>query len=227
MAIITFAQTKGGSGKTTTAMCTVAELIVRGSTVAALDLDPNRPLGEFFARVPELKGVKVSIPSPDKRVSGLVKNLAQDHEHVVIDLMGAATNDTQVAMALADLILIPSQMSETDFRCGMETWSQAGEAEEVTKRPISRGVLLIRTSSGATRPRVEAFLREQYRKNGAHVLTTSFGDRAAWKEMSYSTHIPHLHERTSTAARNFIAVFDEIMSLINNPTPSVAKAEEN
>jgi Mrp family chromosome partitioning ATPase len=52
MAIITFAQVKGGSGKTTAAMCTVAELVARGTSVAALDLDPNRPLGEFFERVP-------------------------------------------------------------------------------------------------------------------------------------------------------------------------------
>ena len=215
MAIITFAQTKGGSGKTTTAMCTVAELVARGATVAALDLDPNRPLGEFFGRVPELKGVRVSVPSPDKRVSALVKDLAHHHEHVVIDLMGAATNDTQVAMAVADLVLIPSQMSETDYRCGLETWSQAGEAEDVTQRAIARGVLLMRTSAGATRPRVEAFLREQYRRNGTHVLAASFGDRAAWKEMSYSTHIPHLHDRTSSAARNFIAVFDEMMGLIS------------
>jgi len=226
MAIITFAQTKGGSGKTTTAMCTVAELVVRGNTVAALDLDPNRPLGEFFCRVPELKGVRVSVPSPDKRVSALVKDLAQNYEHVVIDLMGAATNDTQVAMALADLILIPSQMSETDYRCGLETWSQAGEAEEVTRRAISRGVLLIRTSSGATRPRVEAFLREQYRQNGAYVLTASFGDRAAWKEMSYSTHIPHLHDRASTAAKNFIAVFDEMMGLIKDPASQKSTVAE-
>ena len=100
--IITFAQTKGGSGKTTTAMCTVAELIARGSTVAALDLDPNRPLGGFFARVPELKDVQVAVPSPDRRVSALVRDLAKSAEHVVIDLMGAATNDTQVAMSLAD-----------------------------------------------------------------------------------------------------------------------------
>ena len=212
--IITFAQTKGGSGKTTTAMCTVAELIARGSTVAALDLDPNRPLGGFFARVPELKDVQVAVPSPDRRVSALVRDLAKSAEHVVIDLMGAATNDTQVAMSLADLIIVPSQMSETDFRCGMETWSQAVEAEEVTGRQIARAVLMVRTSSGAARPRVEGFLRDQYEKQGARVMKAAFGDRAAWKEMSYSAHVPHLHDRNSSAAQNFVGVFDEMMEMI-------------
>ena len=104
MAIITFAQVKGGSGKTTAAMCTVAELVARKTSVAALDLDPNRPLGEFFRRVPELKDLQIAVPDSEHRVTTLVRELAKTHDNVVIDLMGAATNDTQVAMALADLV---------------------------------------------------------------------------------------------------------------------------
>ena len=137
MAIVTFAQVKGGSGKTTAAMCTVAELVARGTTVAALDLDPNRPLGEFFQRVPELQGVEVAVPTGDRRVSTLVRELATRSDNVVIDLMGAATNDTQVAMALADLVIVPSQMSGTDLKCGVETWRQALEAAEISNRKIS------------------------------------------------------------------------------------------
>jgi chromosome partitioning protein len=224
MAIVTFAQVKGGSGKTTAAMCTVAELVARGTTVAALDLDPNRPLGEFFQRVPELRTVEVAIPTSDRRVSTLVRELATRNDNVVIDLMGAATNDTQVAMALADLVIVPSQMSGTDLKCGVETWRQALEAAEISNRRIAMGVLLARTSSGAIRPRVESFLREQYRRVGAHVLATAFGDRAAWKEMTYSAHIPHLHDRDSNAAKNFIAVFDEMMALIHSATSAVAAA---
>lgn len=224
MAIMTFAQVKGGSGKTTAAMCTVAELIARGSTVAALDLDPNRPLKAFFAKVPELQQVEVAVPDGERRVSALVKGLASRHDHVVIDLMGAATNDTQVAMALADLVVVPSQMSETDLRCGVETWRQAEEAQEISGRRIARGVLLTRTSAGAARPRVEAFLREQYQRAGAHVLRSAFGDRAAWKEMTYTAHIPHLHDRQSNAAANFVGVFDEMMALMSGEAAGLASA---
>ena len=224
MAIITFAQVKGGSGKTTTAMCTVAELVARGETVAALDLDPNRPLGEFFHRVPELREVEVAVPSSERRVSALVRELAQRNDNVVIDLMGAATNDTQVAMALADLIVVPSQMSGTDLKCGVETWRQAEEAADISKRKIARGVLIVRTSAGAVRPRVEAFLREQYTRVGAYVMATPFGDRAVWKEMTYSAHIPHLHDRRSNASANFIAVFDEMMALMKSAAPEASAA---
>lgn len=216
MVVITFAQVKGGSGKTTAAMCTVAELVARKTSVAALDLDPNRPLGEFFRRVPELQRVEVAVPDSERRVSTLVRELIKRHDNVVIDLMGAATNDTQVAMALADLVIVPSQMSGTDLRCGVETWRQVVEAAEISNRNIARGVLLARTSASAVRPRVEGFLREQYERAGAHVLTSAFGDRAVWKEMTYSAHIPHLHDRETNAAKNFIAVFDEMMMLIKD-----------
>ena len=50
MPILTLAQTKGGSGKTTTAEVLIAEFTHRGASVAALDPDPNRPLGRFVAR---------------------------------------------------------------------------------------------------------------------------------------------------------------------------------
>ena len=49
-----------------------------------------------------------------------------------------ATNDTQVAMALADLVIAPSQMSGTDLRCGVETWRQVVEAAEMTCRLVNR-----------------------------------------------------------------------------------------
>lgn len=215
MAIITFAQVKGGSGKTTLAMCTVAELVARGASVAALDLDPNRPLRGFFGRVPDLSGVEVALPDVERRVSTLVRELAGRYDHVVIDLMGAATNDTQVALAVSDLVVVPSQMSETDLRCGVETWRQAVEAEEISGRRIARGVLLTRTTAGAVRPRVEGFIRTQYERVGAHVLAAAFGDRAAWKEMTYSFSVPHLHDRGSNAASNFIAVFEEMLGLLS------------
>ena len=42
--------------------------------------------------------------------------------------------------------------------------------------------------------------------------------------MTYSAHIPHLHDRDSNAAKNFIAVFEEMMGLIQSTVPAVAAA---
>ena len=66
MPIITMAQTKGGSGKTTTAEVLIAELAYRGSRVAAVDLDPNRPLGRFAAS-PLRRTQRPARPGADRR----------------------------------------------------------------------------------------------------------------------------------------------------------------
>jgi chromosome partitioning protein len=215
MAIITFAQTKGGSGKTTSAMATIAELVARGETVAAIDLDPNKPLARYLSRIPELASVPVRSLQPDKRVIALVKELHKSYNHVIIDLMGAATNDTQVAMSVADLIIIPSQMSSGDLQCALDTFQQASEATEISGRPIACAVLMTRTSAGAVRPRVEEHTKQQYLDAGIPVFAAAFGDRAVWKEMTYAAFVPHLHDRDGNAALNFIAIFDEMMERIS------------
>ncbi len=42
--------------------------------------------------------------------------------------------------------------------------------------------------------------------------------------MTYTAHIPHLHDRNSNAAKNFIAVFDEMMALIAALSPAATAA---
>ena len=92
---------------------------------------------------------------------------------------------------------------------------------------VAVGIMLVNRKYGLVAMAlagVEGFLREQYTRVGAYVLATSFGDRAAWKEMTYSAHIPHLHDRDSNAARNFIAVFEEMMELLHSAVPAVSAA---
>ena len=42
--------------------------------------------------------------------------------------------------------------------------------------------------------------------------------------MTYSSHIPHLHDRECNAAKNFISVFEEMMALIQSETAAAAAA---
>ena len=122
MAVVTLAQTKGGSGKTTTAEVLIAEFVFRGLSVAAIDLDPNRPLGRFVGRSATLSGVEIAVPDANLRVSDLIADLSGRCDLVIIDLMGAATPDMMVAIGFSDLVIVPSQLSEPDVRCGIETW---------------------------------------------------------------------------------------------------------
>lgn len=213
MAIITLAQTKGGSGKTTTAEVLIAEFTYRGRSVAALDLDPNRPLGRFVARSPALAGVEVAVSGPDARVSDLIADLSARHEVVIVDLMGAATPDMMVAIGFSDAVIIPSQLSEPDVRCGVETWQMIREVERLGRREIPKAVLFTRTSP-ALRTRAQDHARRQYEKLAIPVLKAEFMERTAFKEMTFTGVTPNLDDRDSNAARNVIAFFEEIQALL-------------
>lgn len=221
MAIITLAQTKGGSGKTTTAEVLIAEFVIRGYTVATLDLDPNRPLGRFVARAPALAGVRVAVPDGGRRVSDLIAELSAEFEVVIIDLMGAATPDMMVAIGFSDLVLVPSQLSEPDVRCGIETWRMVQEVEQLGRREIAKAVLFTRTSP-VLRPRAQEHARRQYEKARVAVLATEFMERVAFKEMTFSGAAPNIVDRQGNAAKNVITMFDEVIGLL--PTRPAATA---
>lgn len=225
MPIITLAQTKGGSGKTTTAEVLIAEFVHRGLSVAALDLDPNRPLSRFTTRAVALSHVHVAVPDGDARVSDLIARLSGRYDTVIIDLMGAATPDMMVAIGFSDLVLVPSQLSEPDVRCGIETWRMIQEVEQLGRRDIAKAVLLTRTSP-ALKTRAQDHARRQYEKLGVRVLTNEFMERVAFKEMTFNGAAPNLNDRNGNAAQNVIGMFEEILQLLPQPTdiPQVSAA---
>jgi chromosome partitioning protein len=213
VAVITLAQTKGGSGKTTTAEVLIAEFVFRGLSVAAIDLDPNRPLGRFVSRSSALLNVEVAVPEGDFRVSDLIAHLSRRYDVVVIDLMGAATPDMMVAIGFSDLVLVPSQLSEPDVRCGIETWRTIQEVERLGRREIAKAVLLTRTSP-ALKTRAQEHARTQYEKVGAYVLKTEFMERVVFKEMTFNGAAPNIQDREGNAARNVIGLFEEIAQML-------------
>jgi chromosome partitioning protein len=211
--IITLAQTKGGSGKTTMAEVLIAEFAHRGLSVAAIDLDPNRPLGRFIARAPALSGVRVAVPTESARVSDVIADLSGRFAAVIIDLMGAATPDMMVAIGFSDLVLVPSQLSEPDLRCGIETWRMIQEVEQLGRREIAKTVVFTRTSP-ALKTRAHEHARRQYEKVGVRVLETEFMERVVFKEMTFNGAAPNIQDRESNAAKNVITMFDEIIRLL-------------
>lgn len=213
MPIITLAQTKGGAGKTTTAQVLVAELVHRGLTVAAIDLDPNKVLSRFVTRSKALAGVEIATPKDEVRVSDLIADLSKRYQAVVIDLMGAATPDMMVAIGFSDLVIVPSQVSEADVRCGIETWRMIQEVERLGRREITKAVLFTRTPP-AIRTRAQEHVRKQYEKSGIPILRNEFMERVAFKEMGFNGLPPNMTDREGNAARNVIAICDEIFSLL-------------
>lgn len=117
--IITIAQQKGGSGKTTLAAhIAVALSRLDGQSVALLDVDPQGSLGEWFelreGRLGDDTGVSFRTAS-GWGARREARSLARDHDLVIVDTPPKSDLEAKPAIEAADLVAVPVQPSPVDL----------------------------------------------------------------------------------------------------------------
>src|SRR5690606_38069785 len=109
--IITLAQQKGGSGKTTLAAHLAVAAALTGRSVAILDVDPQGSLGTWFeARETRLGEGATRLTFRTASGWGArreAKALARDHDLVIIDTPPKSDLDIRSAFEVADLVVVP------------------------------------------------------------------------------------------------------------------------
>ena len=149
MYVITFANPKGGSGKTTSAMLLAEQIALSGGRVAILDLDPNANiLGWARGREEAGRSLPFSVharPQIEDTV-GLIDEMAAQADYLIIDLEGSKDQIVTFALSRTDLCIIPMDGSPMEARQA----AQAVRLVETTSRMI-RSLSLIHISE-PTRP---------------------------------------------------------------------------
>jgi chromosome partitioning protein len=123
---IVFANEKGGTGKSTTAVHSAVALAAAGRRVAALDLDTRqRTLGRYLdnrAETVKRLGIDLVMPAyetfdPDKgeAIEAQLERIAQDVEIVVVDTPGRDDPHARAAMIRADTLVTPINDSFVDL----------------------------------------------------------------------------------------------------------------
>ncbi|TFL19046.1 ParA family partition ATPase [Jannaschia formosa] len=136
--IITFAQQKGGSGKTTLCAHVAVELASRGHGVALLDSDPQGSLGRWFMtrfeRDSGLKGDITFSTSSAWGVSYEASKYKDTHDYVLIDTPPKIDSDLKPALKSSDLIVVPVTASQVDLWATEGVLEMAGREK---KRPLA------------------------------------------------------------------------------------------
>ncbi|MBS9477826.1 ParA family partition ATPase [Ancylobacter radicis] len=147
--IITIAQQKGGSGKTTLAAHLAVALMRSGGRVALLDCDPQGSLGEWFeAREQTLGDDRTGLSFRTASGWGArreARSLARDYDFIVIDTPPKSDVESRPAIEAAHLVAVPVQPTPIDLWATQPTLEMIAKEGTpsllVINRALARGAL--------------------------------------------------------------------------------------
>lgn len=141
--VLTIAQQKGGSGKTTLAVSLAVEFRRRGLRVALLDTDPQGSLGRWFMTRRE-RGVQDMEFSTASAwgVGYEAEKLRKTSDFVLIDTPPKIDSDLRPALREASLILVPVAASHVDL------WATDGVLDLATRVGKPAMLVLNRIKAG-------------------------------------------------------------------------------
>lgn len=174
--VITFAQQKGGSGKTTLCANVAVELAARGHAVALLDSDPQGSLGRWFmTRYERETGVQGDLTFSTSSAWGIGYEAGKhrDHDFVLIDTPPKIDGDLRPALKVSDLIVVPVTASQVDL------WATEGVLA-LAARERSRPLAVLNRARAGTR--LAAAMRAALDGLEAEAAEAVLGDRVAFAE---------------------------------------------
>ncbi len=183
MPTIAFVSSKGGVGKTTSALLLALGLAERGHKVALVDSDPNLPLKAWGELPGRPENIRLFHAPNFQDLPGELRSAKTAAEWVVIDTEGGAPRMGGLAIANADLVITPLAASQLDAREAIKVAGLVAEVSKRERRTIPLVCLFARTPSGVRRSfsDVRAMLEEA----GLPALTTALSDKEAFRALFF------------------------------------------
>lgn len=172
--IITVAQQKGGSGKTTIAANLAVVLSRQGKKVALLDTDPQGSLGRWYMmrRAAGDPGMDFSTASA-WGVSYECDKLRREADYIFVDTPPKIDSDLKPAIRESDLVIVPVSASLVDV------WATEGVLDLAQRERAEIMVVLNRAKAGT---RVTAEVDKALENLGTRRAKTTLGHRVAFPE---------------------------------------------
>ena len=227
MPVITFASSKGGAGKTTSAII-LATTLARSERVVLIDADPAKRLAHWADKAPLSPRLEVLVSKGQSHIHDEIDEAAQRADYVIIDLEGAATRLNAFAMGESDLVIIPMGDEQPDAEGAIETVAELGLEARSLRREIPVRILFARTQA-AVKSRLAKSLNAQIRdKIGS--FSTELNSRTAFSSLhNFGGSLYDLDPEEVTGINKAIAnaeLFVEELKALFNQINEIRRAEK-
>ncbi len=205
--VITLAQQKGGSGKTTLAANLAVALARQGRSVALLDTDPQGSLGRWFMARRERLG-EAGLDFATASAWGVTyecEKLRKLVQVVIVDTPPKVDADLRPALREADLILVPVAASHVDL------WATEGVLDLAAREGRRATVVLNRAKAGT---RLAAEVAGAAAELNAEVAAAQLANRVAYAE-TLGQGLGVQEGRAGPAAAEVAALTAEVLGLLD------------
>ncbi|RVT90321.1 ParA family protein [Sphingomonas crocodyli] len=224
MPVVALASSKGGCGKSTTALILASAFTADGYTVNIIDADRSGRLMKWGSHggLPDTLSVE---SADEKTLRGAIEASARKADVTIIDVEGSANMGTALAIGYADVVIVPANPSAPDVEDAVATVALIRDTAGMAKRHIPHALLWSRVPP-AIRSREIAALANQVLEGGIPVVGQVI-ERTAYKSLfSYATtldrlpagEVPSLDKAKAEATE----VAEAIIALIGSQNAEVA-----
>ncbi len=145
--IITIANEKGGSGKSTLCLNLCVQLLLDKKDIAALDTDSQKSLEVFTNIRSETSLPNFTLFNRTGNITDTLKQMMDKYEYILIDTKGEHSKESQRAMLLSDWVLIPTTPSQLDTAVLLDMLERIRDIQalnENVKHPTAKAIGLPR-----------------------------------------------------------------------------------
>ena len=182
MPVITFASSKGGSGKTTSALLLACEIACTKS-VTLIDADPRKPITTWSKLPNKPENLTVISNESEKTILDEIEQAAARDPFVIVDLEGTASRLTSYAISQSDLVIVTMKEQQQDALAAIEIIKEIHRDMQAVRRVIPYAILFTQ-SKVVAKSRTARFISRQFRENPqVDTFTTEINERDAFSSI--------------------------------------------
>lgn len=136
--LITIANEKGGSGKSTFCANIATTLINRGAEVLLIDTDNQGSIQEFVEireqNMEECKLKPLPYSKLNENIISSLKVFSEKFDNIIVDTAGVDCNDNRKIMLYSDIVLIPTKPSQFDIGTLQKMISRISELQVLNEK---------------------------------------------------------------------------------------------